>query len=60
MKESILEQARIWVIDADAPTLLDAAGSAAVLLVAAVIFVGACVIGLLLFEREAPRVAEEL
>jgi ABC-2 type transport system permease protein len=56
----ILEQARIWVIDADAPTLLEAAGSAAVLLVSAVIFVGACVIGLLLFEREAPRVAEEL
>jgi ABC-2 type transport system permease protein len=56
----ILEQARIWIIDPAAPDLAETAGSVAALLIPAAIFVGACVIGLWLFEREAPRVAEEL
>lgn len=56
----ILEQARIWVIDPGAPSLLDAAGSVAVLVLSFAILAGVCILGLRLFEREAPRVAEEL
>jgi ABC-2 type transport system permease protein len=56
----ILEQARIWVIDPGAPSVAEAAGSTTALLIAVAIFVGACALGFWLFEREAPRVAEEL
>jgi ABC-2 type transport system permease protein len=56
----ILEQARIWVIDPAAPSLAETAGSASALLIPVAIFVGACAVGFWLFEREAPRVAEEL
>ena len=56
----ILEQARIWVIDPSAPDLVETAGSAAALLIPIAIFVGVCAVGFRLFEREAPRVAEEL
>jgi ABC-2 type transport system permease protein len=54
----IFEQARIWVIDPSAPSVVDAAGGASGLLAPLVIFVGACAAGLWIFEREAPRVAE--
>jgi ABC-2 type transport system permease protein len=56
----IFEQARIWVIDPSAPGLVEAAGGSAALLISAVVFAGACAFGLWIFEREAPRVAEEL
>ena len=56
----IFEQARIWVIDPDAPGIVEATGGPLGLVIAAVIFVGTCVWGLWIFEREAPRVAEEL
>jgi ABC-2 type transport system permease protein len=56
----IFEQARIWVLDPTAPGLAEAAGGAAFLLIPAAIFVGTCALGLWLFNREAPRVAEEL
>jgi ABC-2 type transport system permease protein len=56
----LFEQARIWVIDPSAPSLAETAGSAAALLIPVAIFIGACVVGLWLFEREAPRVAEAL
>jgi ABC-2 type transport system permease protein len=56
----ILEQARIWVIDPDGPSLVEAAGSPAVLAISIAILLGACGLGLRLFEREAPRVAEAL
>jgi ABC-2 type transport system permease protein len=56
----IFEQARIWVIDPNAPGLAEAVGGAPVLLIPAAIFVATCAFGLWLFQREAPRVAEEL
>lgn len=56
----IFEQARVWVMDPNAPSMADAAGGALGLLIAAAILVLTCVAGLWLFEREAPRVAEEL
>jgi ABC-2 type transport system permease protein len=56
----IFEQARIWVIDPSAPGLAEAVGGAPILLLPAAIFVVTCAFGLWVFEREAPRVAEEL
>ena len=56
----ILEQARKWVIDPDAPGAVSAAGGWAHLLPAIAIFVGTCVLGAWYFNREAPRIAEEL
>ena len=54
----ILEQARIWVIE-PMPRLCSTRRVALRRSWSRPsIFVGACVIGLLLFEREAPRVAE--
>lgn len=56
----IFEQARHWVIDPSAPGALAAAGSAWKLLPAFLIYIGVCVAGVLVFRREAPRIAEEL
>jgi ABC-2 type transport system permease protein len=56
----IFEQARIWVLDPAAPGLADAAGGADFLAIPAAIFIATCALGLWLFAREAPRVAEEL
>jgi ABC-2 type transport system permease protein len=56
----IFEQVRVWVLDPTAPTAAEAAGGAAGLIPAAVIFVAVCVLGLWTFTREAPRIAEEL
>jgi ABC-2 type transport system permease protein len=56
----IFEQARIWVIDPNAPSVVEAAGGPVGVAIAAAIIVATCAFGLRLFEREAPRVAEEL
>jgi ABC-2 type transport system permease protein len=56
----IFEQVRVWVLDPSAPTAVDAAGSVIALAPAAAIFLGACVLGVWVFAREAPRIAEEL
>jgi ABC-2 type transport system permease protein len=57
----IFELARKWVIDPDAPGPVAAAGgSAAALIVPAVILVATCVLAVWAFRREAPRIAEEL
>ena len=56
----IFEQARIWVVDPGAPTPLDAAGSVGLLLLPTLVVVAACAIGFWVFDREAPRVAENL
>jgi ABC-2 type transport system permease protein len=57
---SLLELARKWVIDPDAPGPVALAGGWAGLLPAAAIFVATCVLGVWVFKREAPRIAEEL
>lgn len=58
---TILEQARVWVIDPGAPTALEAVGNnAAKLLIPAAIFLGVCALAVWVFNREAPRIAEEL
>lgn len=56
----IFQQVRVWVLEADAPTAVEAAGGAINLLPAAAIYVGICVLAVWLFNREAPRIAEDL
>ncbi len=57
----IFEQVRIWILaEPEAPTIVEAAGGWLGLLPAALIFVGVCVFGVWIFNRDAPRVAEEL
>lgn len=57
----IFEQARVWVLaEPNAPTAAEAAGGALHLVPAAVIFLGVCAFGIWIFNREAPRIAEDL
>jgi ABC-2 type transport system permease protein len=56
----IFEQARVWILEPDAPTAVEAAGGVVGLIPAAVIFVGVCALGAWTFSRQAPRIAEDL
>ena len=57
----IFTQIRIWILhEADAPSVLHAAGGWAGLIPATVIFFGVIAFGAWIFKREAPRVAEAL
>jgi ABC-2 type transport system permease protein len=57
----IFEQAQKWIIDPDAPGALGAtSGSEWLLAVSATVYVAVCVLAVWVFNREAPRVAEEL
>jgi len=56
----LLEQARIWVIDAGAPSTVELVGGVMGAAVPLLISVVVCVAGFWLFNREAPRVAEAL
>ncbi len=69
----IFEQVRVWVLheprapigpdglpQAHAPTAVEAAGGWLHLLPAAAIFLGVCAFGVWIFQREAPRIAEDL
>jgi ABC-2 type transport system permease protein len=57
----MLEQARIWVTDPNAPAITAVApGPANGLLIPGLIYVGVCVLGVWYFIRRAPKVAEEI
>lgn len=56
----LFELARVWVIDPSAPGPVDAAGGWALLLAPLAIYVGVCVLAVWVFNREAPRIAEQL
>jgi ABC-2 type transport system permease protein len=57
----IFEQVRVWLLaEPGAPTAAEAAGGWVYLLPAAAIFVAICVFAVWIFNREAPRIAEEL
>jgi ABC-2 type transport system permease protein len=56
----LLEAARVWVIDPNAPGPVDAAGGFVHLLPAIAIYVATCVLAVWIFNREAPRIAEQL
>jgi ABC-2 type transport system permease protein len=55
----ILYQARVWLVQPDAPSLVDAVGVAP-LIGSALIAIALCAGGVWLFIRQAPRVAEAL
>jgi ABC-2 type transport system permease protein len=57
---AILEQVRHAVIDPTAPSAAEAIGGAGRLLIPGSLVVGLFVLGLWVFNREAPRIAEEL
>lgn len=57
---SLLEQNRQWVIDAGAPGAASAAGGAVWLVLPLAIGLGICALGVWVFNREAPRIAERL
>jgi ABC-2 type transport system permease protein len=57
---SVLEAWRHWIIDPSAPTAGQAIGGAELLLIPAAIVVGVFALGLWVFARQAPRLAEEL
>jgi ABC-2 type transport system permease protein len=56
----VFELARTWVIDPTAPGPVDLAGGFAPLLPAIAIYVAICALAAWLFNREAPRIAEQL
>jgi ABC-2 type transport system permease protein len=56
----LFELARTWVIDPTAPGPVDLAGGFARLLPAIAIYVAICVLAAWFFNREAPRIAEQL
>lgn len=56
----LFELARTWVIDPTAPGPVDLAGGFARLLPAIAIYVSICVLAAWFFNREAPRIAEQL
>jgi ABC-2 type transport system permease protein len=57
---SILELARRWVIDPHAPSLAALAGGTLRLLVPVGIYLAVCGAAVVIFRREAPRIAEAL
>jgi ABC-2 type transport system permease protein len=56
----IMELARKWLIQPSAPGPVAAAGGYLELLPTIAIFIGLCVFGVWIFNREAPRIAEQL
>jgi ABC-2 type transport system permease protein len=56
----ILEQARHWVVDPGARGAVTAIGGLEWFAIPAAIFVAVCVLGVWVFDHEAPRIAERL
>jgi ABC-2 type transport system permease protein len=56
----IFEQARAWIIDPSAPGAVTVAGGWLNMLPAALIYVVTCILGVWVFKREAPKIAERL
>jgi ABC-2 type transport system permease protein len=56
----ILEQGRRWLVDPAAKGAIDAAGGIGWFLIPTAILLGVCVLGLWIFNREAPKIAERL
>lgn len=56
----LFQQAHVWMIEPNAEGVIDAAGGPLPLIIAALIYVVVCVLGVWIFNREAPRIAEQL
>jgi ABC-2 type transport system permease protein len=58
---AIFQQVRVWVLaEPQAPTAVEAAGGVVGLLPAIAIFIALCAFAIWIFNREAPRIAEDL
>jgi ABC-2 type transport system permease protein len=56
----LLELARVWVIDPGAPGPVEAAGGAEWVVAPAAVYLAVCALAVRIFNREAPRIAEQL
>jgi ABC-2 type transport system permease protein len=56
----IFQQAHVWMVDPHTEGVYAAAGGPLPLIIAAVVYVAVCVLGVWVFNREAPRIAEQL
>jgi ABC-2 type transport system permease protein len=56
----IFQQAHIWMIDSHTEGVYAAAGGPLPLIIAALIYITVCALGVWVFNREAPRIAEQL
>ena len=56
----IFQQIRVWMLEPNAPTAAEAAGGWVHLLPAAGLYVGICLFAVWIFNREAPKIAEDL
>jgi ABC-2 type transport system permease protein len=56
----VFELARLWMIDPGAPTPAEAADGLVRLLAPIALYALTCVLAVWIFNREAPRIAEEL
>jgi ABC-2 type transport system permease protein len=56
----IFQQAHVWIIDSHAEGVVSSAGGPLPLIVAGLIYLAVCVLGVWIFNREAPRIAEQL
>jgi ABC-2 type transport system permease protein len=56
----IFSQARAWIIDPAAPSAVTVAGGWLNMLPAIAIYIATCILGVWVFNREAPKIAERL
>jgi ABC-2 type transport system permease protein len=56
----ILEQARVWIVEPSAPDAVTAAGGILHMIPSAIVFLAVCFLGVWVFRREAPKIAELL
>jgi ABC-2 type transport system permease protein len=56
----IFEQMRVWIIDPSAPGAIEATDSFWQIAIPVALYFGICALGVWVFNREAPRIAEEL
>jgi ABC-2 type transport system permease protein len=56
----IFQQIQVWMINPGVPGAATAAGGVAALIPAAIIYVATCVFSVWIFNRDAPRIAENL
>jgi ABC-2 type transport system permease protein len=56
----LFAQTRVWLVDANAPTFAQALGGEVFWIIPTVVLLGIFVLGAWVFDREAPRVAEQI
>ena len=56
----IFEQMRVWIVDPSAPTWFEAADNGWLVVAPVALYLTICVLAVWVFNREAPRIAEEL